>query len=54
MPKRTTAGSILDRIGGTPMVRLSRIATILADSANRYLSTIYNDEWMREKFGDRS
>jgi cystathionine beta-synthase len=31
----------------------ARIVTILADSANRYLSTIYNDEWMREKFGDR-
>jgi cystathionine beta-synthase len=33
--------------------RKARIVTILADSANRYLSTIYNDEWMREKFGER-
>ena len=27
----------------------ARIVTILADSANRYLSTIYNDDWLREK-----
>jgi cystathionine beta-synthase len=27
----------------------ARIATLLADSGNRYLSTIYNDDWMREK-----
>jgi len=26
-----------------------RIVTIFADSANRYLSTIYNDDWLREK-----
>jgi cystathionine beta-synthase len=32
--------------------RKARIVTILADSANRYLSTIYNDEWLRQKFGD--
>ena len=27
--------------------RPARIATLFADSGNRYLSTIYNDEWMR-------
>jgi len=27
----------------------ARIVTIFADSANRYLSTIYNDDWLREK-----
>jgi len=27
----------------------SRIVTIFPDSANRYLSTIYNDDWLREK-----
>jgi cysteine synthase len=27
--------------------RPARIITILADSANRYLSTIYNDDWLR-------
>jgi len=27
----------------------ARIVTILADSANRYLSTIYNDNWLRKK-----
>jgi cystathionine beta-synthase len=32
--------------------RRARIVTILADSANRYLSTIYNDDWLRQKFGD--
>jgi cysteine synthase len=26
----------------------ARVVTILADSGTRYLSTIYNDEWMRE------
>jgi cystathionine beta-synthase len=26
-----------------------RIATIFPDSANRYLSTIYNDDWLQEK-----
>ena len=29
--------------------RPTRIVTIFADSANRYLSTIYNDEWLKEK-----
>lgn len=29
--------------------RPARIVTIFPDSANRYLSTIYNDEWMRSK-----
>jgi len=29
--------------------RSARIVTIFADSANRYLSTIYNDEWLKEK-----
>jgi len=29
--------------------RPARIATIFADSATRYLSTIYNDEWLEEK-----
>lgn len=29
--------------------RSARIVTIFADSASRYLSTIYNDEWLREK-----
>ena len=29
--------------------RPARIVTIFADSANRYLSTIYNDEWLKEK-----
>jgi len=27
----------------------ARIVTIFPDSANRYLSTIYNDDWLREK-----
>jgi cystathionine beta-synthase len=27
----------------------ARIATVFADSANRYLSTIYSDGWLREK-----
>ncbi len=27
----------------------ARIATVFADSANRYLSTIYNDDWLRQK-----
>ncbi len=27
----------------------ARIVTVFPDSANRYLSTIYNDEWMRSK-----
>ncbi|NIM57990.1 MAG: pyridoxal-phosphate dependent enzyme [Candidatus Aminicenantes bacterium] len=27
----------------------ARIVTIIPDSANRYLSTIYNDDWLREK-----
>ena len=35
------------RVGGN-----ARIVTILSDSANRYLSTIYNDDWLRQKFGD--
>ena len=26
-----------------------RIVTVFPDSANRYLSTIYNDDWLREK-----
>ena len=26
----------------------ARVVTILPDSGSRYLSTIYNDEWMRE------
>ncbi len=30
----------------------ARIVTILSDSANRYLSTIYNDDWLRQKLGD--
>lgn len=29
--------------------RPARIVTIFADSANRYLSTIYNDEWLEKK-----
>lgn len=29
--------------------RPARIVTIFADSANRYLSTIYNDEWLKQK-----
>ena len=29
--------------------RPARIVTILADSANRYLSTIYNDNWLRDR-----
>jgi len=29
--------------------RPARIITIFADSANRYLSTIYNDEWLKQK-----
>jgi cystathionine beta-synthase len=29
--------------------RSERIVTIFADSANRYLSTIYNDEWLKER-----
>ena len=27
----------------------TRIVTIFPDSANRYLSSIYNDEWLKEK-----
>jgi cystathionine beta-synthase len=27
----------------------SRVATLFPDSASRYLSTIYNDDWMKEK-----
>jgi cystathionine beta-synthase len=27
----------------------SRVAVLFPDSASRYLSTIFNDEWMREK-----
>jgi len=27
----------------------ARIVTIFADSANRYLSTIYNDSWLKER-----
>jgi len=27
----------------------SRVAVIFPDSASRYLSTIFNDEWMKEK-----
>ena len=26
----------------------SRIVTVLPDSGTRYLSTIYNDEWMQQ------
>ena len=29
--------------------RPARIVTIFVDSANRYLSTIYNDEWLKQK-----
>jgi cystathionine beta-synthase len=29
--------------------RSERIVTIFADSANRYLSTIYHDEWLKER-----
>jgi len=29
--------------------RPARIVTVFPDSANRYLSTIYNDDWLREK-----
>lgn len=29
--------------------RPARIVTILPDSAFRYGSTVYNDEWLREK-----
>lgn len=29
--------------------RPARIVTIFADSATRYLNSIYNDEWLREK-----
>jgi len=31
--------------------RKARIVTIFADAATRYLSTIYNDEWLLEKVG---
>ncbi len=27
----------------------ARIVTIFADAATRYLSSIYNDEWLKEK-----
>jgi cystathionine beta-synthase len=27
----------------------SRVAVLFPDSASRYLSTIFNDDWMREK-----
>jgi cystathionine beta-synthase len=29
--------------------RPARIATVFPDSGNRYLSTIYSDEWLRQK-----
>ncbi|MBN1274390.1 MAG: cysteine synthase family protein [Candidatus Aminicenantes bacterium] len=29
--------------------RPARVVTIIPDSANRYLSTIYNDDWLKEK-----
>ena len=29
--------------------RPARIATIFCDSGTRYLSTIYNDEWMKAR-----
>jgi len=29
--------------------RPARIVTIFADAATRYLSSIYNDEWLKEK-----
>jgi cystathionine beta-synthase len=28
--------------------RPARIATLFPDSGNRYLSTIYNDDWLRK------
>ena len=31
------------------LARPARIATLFADSGNRYLSTIYSDEWMRRQ-----
>ncbi len=31
------------------LTRKSRIVTIFPDSANRYLSTIYNNDWLRDK-----
>ena len=27
----------------------ARVAVLFPDSASRYLSTIFNDDWMREK-----
>jgi cystathionine beta-synthase len=35
------------RLAGGP--RPPRIATLFPDSGNRYLSTIYNDDWLRER-----
>jgi cystathionine beta-synthase len=29
--------------------RPARIVTLFPDSGHRYLSTIFNDDWMREK-----
>lgn len=37
---------LVDKIEGR-----ARIVTIIADAATRYLSTIYNDEWLRDKVG---
>lgn len=37
---------LVDKIKGQ-----ARIVTIIADAATRYLSTIYNDEWLRDKVG---
>jgi hypothetical protein len=34
---------LAQRLGGN-----ERIATIFPDSGNRYLSTIYNDDWLRQ------
>ena len=40
-------GFFLGRIGR--LVIGARIATLFPDSGSRYLSTIFNDSWMREK-----
>lgn len=37
---------LIERIDGK-----ARIVTVVADAATRYLSTIYNDEWLRDKVG---
>ncbi len=40
---------VISLIKSLPADKLYRIVTIFPDSGNRYLSTIYNDDWLLEK-----